>query len=347
MIAWVLLATSPCGGSSPKLSTRTFVYTTPYLTVTELLKLGVEDFVFYLPLNESEWQNATLLFDDLRGNHGKGVFIVAGKDVNRSWTFEQAYTSVSTAVDAFRSHIDGFVCWDDPLSKGGADLRNAVVECLRADYPGVWFAVCLDLNRDRMEALERSLHVDLLDGLNLSLYDSIMAYYYTWINASGWNRSRYREMQGTMDSGALYWLQKAVDYTSMLGSLYAREIWFIHNAHSVGNLTVTTRQMELDLEISKRAGVPHIGWFTLDKIGEGPYSAVRYFGGMAAFDASARYDFLRTILVERAREPSLQQLLELPEPARIVALLLIGLAMVRTTVRKKTHSMSPWLVDLR
>jgi len=108
--------------------------------------------------------------------------------------------------------------------------------------------------------------------------------------SGAWNRSHYSEMQGTMDSGALYWLQKAVDYTSKLGEHYAREIWFVHNAHSMGNLTVTTRQMELDLEISKRAGVPHIGWFTLDKIGEGPYHEAKYFGGMAAFDAFARYD---------------------------------------------------------
>lgn len=311
--------------------TMTYVYTSPYVNLSDHLALGVDGFLFYPPLNATDNNKTFELFDTLRGPHGKAVYLVIGKDVNKSWTSEKAYEDASSLVDDFGKHIDGCVFWDDPLRKGGAAVRNEVARRIRQEHPETRLGVCLDLSKSRVEAVAENPNADILQSLNLSLYDFLVAYYYTWINSTYWIRTpswRVNEYQGTVDTGALFWLKTAIHYAVHLGEEYGLEVWFTHNAHSVYEMTVTKSQMEEDLKLSKRAGIKHIGWFTMDKIKT--RDQVVYFGSAnAGFDASIRYNYLRTILVDQAEEPLSQELGHQHHLAMIAILILAFLVCPR------------------
>jgi chromosome segregation ATPase len=65
--------------------------------------------------------------------------------------------------------------------------------------------------------------------------------------------------------------------------------------------------MGSDLEITKNAGITNIGWFTMDRIenrtGIKPWIETKYFGlRNAAFDAWIRYEYLRWVIIPRAKD---------------------------------------------
>jgi hypothetical protein len=108
--------------------------------------------------------------------------------------------------------------------------------------------------------------------------------------------------QGEINAGALVWLKKAVECAKELGDLYGTEVWFTQNAHSFHDYTVTIAQMKENLDLCRMAGVWNIGWFTMDILKD--RDKVVYFGREnASFDASQRYNYFTSMLLDKAKEP--------------------------------------------
>ncbi len=277
---------------------RTFAYV-PYLGVGELLLLGVDDLVFYEPPNSTleEWNETAKLFDELRLECGRGVYVVVGSQLDETSDFEEMLERVRGLVDYFRGHVDGFILWDDPLAKGGSVLRNAIARNLQTNYTEVAFGISLDLNSLSRDDLTRFSmgNTTPLGGLDLSFYQFVVSYYYGWIDSTGWDMKKVVERQGSYDSGNTHRLRKAISGTMRIGREYDLEIWFLHNAHSVRPWTTTVNQMLADAMVSMAATVDRIGWFTFDGSG--------YFGDFerSAPDGWIRYYFLVDSLVDLAK----------------------------------------------
>jgi len=286
------------------IETKTSAYVT-YVDTSLLLKLPVDIFIFY-PLNESNWTEMERTFHDVTVE-GREVYLVLGKDVNATFNqtqVEDEIGNIGNIIERFRENVSGFVMWDDPLDKGGVNIRNRIMGELRLKFTEEEFILALDL----APCVCNLTKMDELKMFELDSYAGILGYFYSWFDSSKWpDKSLVRTLQGGIDPGYLRNLIVAVDLVVDLCD-NSKTAWFIHNAHSFGDLTITTTQMAHELEISKLAGIPNIGWFTMDLIPKGGYVDTEYIGTGTAFDVWIRYEYLRWVLIPRARDDRITNL---------------------------------------